>query len=212
MPDSAAAGGGSCCRCCCNLIITSGLTALFLWLSLRTSKPTCSIEKLYVAALNTTDNSAAARSNRTIYFDLKLANSMKDKGVHYANITLNFYYNSTIPVANYTVPEFYQGHKKSTRRRDLVAATGVPWAAALDAVSNGSAVSFRVRLATRVKFKILFWYTKRHALDVAGDVQVNATGNKVNKKGVKLKKSAAPPPPVRVGPVVFFTFLIMLLL
>lgn len=199
---------GGCCRCCCSFIITSGLTALFLWLSLRTSKPDCSIEKLYVAALNPTDNSTSAAGNRTIYFDLKLANSMKDKGVHYANITLNFYYNTSLPIANYTVPEFYQGHKKSTHRRDLVAATGLPWAAALDAVSNGSVVSFRVRLATKVKFKIMFWYTKRHALDVAGDVQVNATGNKVSKKNVKLK-SGAPELLPHWPRVLVFTFLII---
>lgn len=211
MPDFDSGRGGG---CCCSFIITSGLTALFMWLSLRTSKPTCSVEQLYVAALNTTDNSTASRSNRTIYFDLKLDNGMKDKGVHYANITLSFYYNSTLPVANYTVPEFYQGHKKNTHRRDLVAAPGLPWAEALDAVANGSAVSFRVRLATSVKFKIVFWYTKRHRLEVAGDVQVNATGNKVNKKNVKLKSEA--PELLRhwltVGPVVVFTFYIILLL
>ncbi|XP_057766503.1 protein NDR1-like isoform X2 [Salvia miltiorrhiza] len=170
------AASDSCGGCCCSFIITSGLTALFLWLSLRTSKPTCSVEKLYVAALNTTDNSAG---NRTIYLDLKLANGMKDKGVRYANITLSLYYNSSLqPIANYTLPGFYQGHKKSTHRRSLVPAPGLPWAMALDAVSNGSAVSFRVRLATRVNFKIIFWYTKRYRLEVAGDVQVNATGNK----------------------------------
>lgn len=202
--------GGGCSRCCCSFIITSGFTALFMWLSLRTSKPTCSIEKFYVPALNATDSSAAARSNHTIYFDLKLANGMKDKGVHYANISFSFFYHnasSTVPIANYTVREFYQGHKKSTHRRDLVAVTGVPWAAAQEAVSNGTA-RFKVRLATRVKFKILFWYTQRHGMEVNGEIPVDSTGNKVNKKNVKLKSGA---PDLTLAPLLILSFFIIVL-
>lgn len=214
-------GAAPCCRCCCSFIFTSGLTALFMWLSLRTSKPTCSIQHFYVPALNLTDNSTAARSNHSIYFDLKLDNGMKDKGVHYANISLTFSYyntpnNSRLLVGNYTVPEFHQGHGKTAHRRQLIGVSGLPWAAALDAVSNGATVSFRVDLATRVKFKIMFWYTPRRSLVVGGDVAVDASGEKVKKKkGVKLK-SGAPNPRrshwVRLGFVAVFTFLTILLL
>lgn len=96
----------------------------------------------------------------------------------------------------------------------MVVASGLPWAAALDAVSNGSTVSFRVRLATRVKSKIMFWYTKRHRLEVGADVVVNDSGKKVNKKNIKLKSGAPNPVThwVRVGHVVVFTFLIILFL
>ncbi|KAL0306417.1 UNVERIFIED_CONTAM: hypothetical protein Sradi_6059000 [Sesamum radiatum] len=62
-----------------------------MWLSLRTSKPTCSIQDFYIPALNRSDNSTATRNNHTIRFDLKLDNGMKDKGVHYANISLTFF-------------------------------------------------------------------------------------------------------------------------
>ncbi|KAK1360768.1 hypothetical protein POM88_045242 [Heracleum sosnowskyi] len=44
----------SCCNFCCTFIFTSGLTALFLWLSLRPSNPTCSIQHFDVPALNKT--------------------------------------------------------------------------------------------------------------------------------------------------------------
>ncbi|PIN02500.1 hypothetical protein CDL12_24984 [Handroanthus impetiginosus] len=226
MPES---GAATCCKCCTSFIITSGVTALFMWLSLRTEKPTCSIQDFYVPALNRTANSNANRNNHTIYFDLKLDNKMKDKGVNYANINLTFFYSqndSRLPVANYTVPGFYQGHGKKARRRELVVASGLPWAAALDALSNGSAVNFGVDLATRVKFKILFWYTKRHSLIVAADVEVNKSGRKVNKKGIKLKskgknhnkkklKSEAPYPRshrARVGPIAVFAFFLISLL
>ncbi|XP_051124948.1 protein NDR1-like [Andrographis paniculata] len=196
-PDPFSGGAmAECCQRCCGFIITSGLAALFLWLSLRTSAPTCSIQDFYVPALNISGNFSG---NHSLYFDLKLDNQMKDKSVHYANITLTFFYNNAtphLPIANFTVPEFKQGHKKNTRRKALVEAAGVPWSAAIGAVSNGSSstVSFSVRLVTRVKYKIVFWYTKRHSLAVAGDVEVNGSGKKVKKKGIKMKKSGAPGP------------------
>ncbi|XP_073017051.1 protein NDR1-like [Primulina eburnea] len=181
---------GGCCRCCCSFIFTSGLTALFMWLSLRTSNPTCSIEKFYVPALNRTTNSTY---NHSISFQLQLANRMKYKGVRYNNISLTFLYgvkDSSSSIANYTVEAFYQGHKKKATRVALVQATGVPWEAAIEAVSNGSTVNFGVRLVTRVKFKIMFWYTKSHQLEVAGDVAVGSGGKKVNENGIKLKSGA----------------------
>ncbi|KAK6154402.1 hypothetical protein DH2020_008650 [Rehmannia glutinosa] len=208
-PPMAENGGAG--ECCCSFIFTSGLTALFMWLSLRTYKPTCSIQHFYVPALNKSDNSSA---NHTIFFDLKLDNNMKDKGVHYDNINLTFFYtqnDSRLLIANYTVPAFYQGHGKKARRKNLVEASGAPWAAA---VSNGSTVGFRVGLATRVKFKIMFWYTKRHSLVVGGDVAVDGSGGKVKKKGIKLKSGSPEPGShwVRVGIGAGFSFLVILLL
>jgi hypothetical protein len=210
-------GDGDCCKCCCSFIFTSGLTALFMWLSLRTYKPTCSIERFYVPPLNLSGNSTANRNNRTIDFDLKLKNGMKDKGVHYATINLTFSYilnNSRQPIANYTLPEFYQGHEKKANRKQLVRNISLmPWDAAIDMVSNGSTVTFRVDLATRVKFKIMFWFTKRKSLVVGGDVVVdNSGGMKKKKKGIKLKSGAPDLEShwVRVGPLVAFTSFLIL--
>ncbi|CAI9756964.1 unnamed protein product [Fraxinus pennsylvanica] len=181
-----------CGKCCCSFIFTSGLTALFMWLSLRTSKPTCSVQQFLVPSLNKTDNSTTTRNNHTIFFVIKLDNGMKDKGVHYDPINFTFFYgqNYSFPIATYTVPGFYQGHGKHTDRRSLLEANGVPWVAAFEAVSNGSTVAFRVGLATRVKFKILFFYTKRHNLIVKADIPVDDSGKKKNKKGIKLKSNA----------------------
>ncbi|CAA2969118.1 protein NDR1-like [Olea europaea var. sylvestris] len=192
MAESGGAGRGN---CCCSFIFTSGLTALFLWLSLRTSKPTCSVQNFLVPSLNKTDNSTTTRNNHTIFFDIKLDNGMKDKGVHYDTINLTFFYdqNYSFPIATYTVPGFYQGHNKHTSRKAVVETNGVPWEAAFEAVSNGSTVAFRVGLATRVKFKILVFYTKRHSLIVKADIPVNDFGKKVNKKGIKLKSNSPHP-------------------
>ncbi|XP_059662524.1 protein NDR1-like [Cornus florida] len=187
MTDSRNAG---CCRCCCSFVLTSGLTALFMWLSLRTTHPTCSIQDFYLPALqNTTPNYNSTNStNTTIYFDLKLDNKNKDKGIHYDALNLTIYYgeNQSHPVANKTIPGFYQGHKKKAHRKESVNTYGVPWAA----ISSNGTAFFRVDLSTKVRFKIMFWNTKRDKIIVWAPVEVNATGHKVYKKGIKLKSGA----------------------
>ncbi|WKA12399.1 hypothetical protein VitviT2T_029784 [Vitis vinifera] len=180
-----AESAGGCCRCCCSFIFTLGLTALFMWLSLRTSNPTCSIQYFYAPSLNRTLNT----TNSSLYFDLKLDNGNKDKGIYYDPINLTFYYGFTpnFSVGNLTVPAFYQGHKKNARRRMLVQTPSVPWP---EARTNGT-VWFRMDLQTKVRFKILFWNTKREKISVSAPVEVNATdGKKIHKKGIKLKSGA----------------------
>uniref|UniRef100_A0A5B6YRC5 Late embryogenesis abundant protein LEA-2 subgroup domain-containing protein n=1 Tax=Davidia involucrata TaxID=16924 RepID=A0A5B6YRC5_DAVIN len=180
-------GGGGCCRCCFSFILTSGLTALFMWLSLRTSNPVCSIQDFYVPALDKTANST---TNTTISFDLKLDNENKDKGIYYDALNLTLYYGPNQshpnPIGNATFIAFYQGHKKNTHRKKSVETYGVvPW----EAASNGTAV-FRVDLATAVRFKIIAWKTKKHKLVVGAQVEVNSFGKKVMKKGIRLKSGA----------------------
>lgn len=214
LTAAAMAGDGDCdcIRCCCRFVVTSGLAALFLWLSLRTYKPTLLIQEFYLPALNGTDNSAAARNNHTIYFTLALRNQMKDKGVRYANISLSFLYNSSL-VANLTLPGFHQGHAKTAHRSQAAEAPGLPWAAALAAVSNGTVI-FRVRADTRVKSKIMWWYTKSHSLVVARDVAVNGSGRKVKRKPIKLKSGVPDCGShwVRIGLVTLFTLFVIFLL
>ncbi|KAL6975311.1 hypothetical protein U1Q18_024107 [Sarracenia purpurea var. burkii] len=175
MPDP---GPPGCCRWCFRLILASGFTALFMWLSLRASNPVCSIQDIYVPALNKTANST---DSADIYFNLKLDNQNNGKGIYYDALNLTFSYapNTSFPVGNRTFSGFYQGHNKNTRRKDWVKTGGVPPSAVL-----------RVNLETAVRFKIAFWKTKKHKLEVAADVQIDTSGKKVEKKGVKLKSSA----------------------
>lgn len=86
-------------------------------------------------------------------------------------------------VGNGSVPKFYQGHKKkATKPVEL----GPNWTAVSGSVNKTGFVHFRVDLATKVRFKIMFWTTKRHKLRVGADVEVNASGTKVNKKEIRL--------------------------
>ncbi|XWS51933.1 hypothetical protein CRYUN_Cryun11dG0024400 [Craigia yunnanensis] len=182
MADS----GGGCGRCCCSFIFTLGLTALFMWLSLRTSNPKCSILTFYLPSLNRTLNRT---SDLTLSLTLSLKNPNKDKGIKYdpLNVTVYDFPNKSHILGHVWMPGFYQGHKKNAKKSGQgTANTKV----ALQAVyENGTGV-FRVDMATAVKFKIMFWYTKKHKIRVGADVVVNASGVTFDHKGIKLKSMA----------------------
>lgn len=58
-------------------------------------------------------------------------------------------------------------------------------------VSVSDSVSkFRVDLETAVRFKIMGFKTKRHKIVVWAQVDVNDSGQKAKKKGIKLKSGA----------------------
>ncbi|XP_019196897.1 PREDICTED: protein NDR1-like [Ipomoea nil] len=188
-----------CCKCCTKFILTLGLLALFIWLSLRTTKPSYSIKHFSLPALNKTTNSTSTRSNHTLLFTLHFNNKMKDKGVKYSDLHLSFFYgpNTSFPIANATVPGFYQGHGKKADKSGAVETRGVPWEAAL----NQSNPVFRVDLVARVRYKILFWFTKGH------DFVVRNTTVEVNDSG---KKSESPPPPRSRSCIAATTFSLVL--
>lgn len=158
-----------------------------MWLSLRTSNPTCYVQFFYVPALNRTLNST---ENTTIYLDLKLNNGNKDKGIYYDNVNLNLSYVHNISepegktlINDTFIPAFYQGHKKKATKPANFSAAGLDWAL----VKANTTAFFRVDMATAVRFKIMAWKTRRHRLVVRTTVEVNESGTKVKpKKGNKL--------------------------
>ncbi|KAI9093277.1 hypothetical protein K1719_027291 [Acacia pycnantha] len=175
---------GSCCKCCFSFIITLGLTALFLWLSLQTNEPKCYVEYFYVPALNQT---LKTPSNSTIVFILGFDNKNKDKGIQYdpVNVTFGIFLdrNRTKPIGNSTIDGFYQGHQKNAKKPGSIEIHG-GGLNRTEKVDNKS--YFRVDFRTSVKYKILLWYTKRHSLWGGGNVPIDDSGNKHGKKGVRL--------------------------
>lgn len=161
-----------------------GLTALFIWLSIRVDEPKCYIDYIYVPALNKTLNST---SNSTILFTLKLVNPNKDKGIQYDAVQLRFGLfldlNTTRLLGNTTVDRFYQGHEKKARKPGSVNGVGN-----LTETVNGKS-HIRVDFGTAVKYKILLWYTKRDQLWGGANVEIGDSGEKVYKKAVRLGNS-----------------------
>jgi hypothetical protein len=182
---------GGCCRCCFSFIITLGLTSLFMWLSLRADNPKITIKYFYLPALNKTFNNRT--TNKTLIIELKLDNGNKDKGIYYDAINLNFSDNPNRSLShlmgNYTIPAFRQGQNKKAKR--IVAVEVNRTMATLAAFPNGSAV-FRVDMATAVRFRIMFWKTKKHRLMLGASVGVDdqGGGNFNKKKGIRLKSGA----------------------
>ena len=181
MPDS---GGGGCCRCCCSFIFTSGLTALFLWLSLRTTSPACALSKFYIP-LNQTKNLT------TLEFELRLKNTNKDKGVYYDPINVTFFDSPdrSHSIGSSTITKFYQGHKKRATKNGTIPNIDRD-EVSREAQGNGSKVIFWVDLATSVRYKILMFKTKRDKIKVGVNIEVNGTAIKVSRKDLKLKSNA----------------------
>uniref|UniRef100_M1CEM5 NDR1 n=1 Tax=Solanum tuberosum TaxID=4113 RepID=M1CEM5_SOLTU len=104
---------------------------------------------------------------------------MKDKGVRYDKIILSFYYgtNTSIPLGNSTINGFYQGHDKKAKKKGKLEIQKMAWDAALKNVTNTSKVVFRVDVATRVSYKIIFWFGKKHNFTVENKtLEVDSTG------------------------------------
>lgn len=180
-----AAKSENCCSCCFNLIITMGLAALFLWLSLRADEPKCYLESIYVPALDKSLNNSP-HSNSTLFFTLMLKNPNKDKGIKYDVVHLTFRIfndsNATRPLANATLQGFYQGHQKKAHKPGNATVTAVD---AVNTTVNGK-VYFRVDFATKVKYKILVFYKKRHSVWGGANVEINGSGLKVYDKSIRL--------------------------
>ncbi|CAN4114068.1 unnamed protein product [Withania somnifera] len=169
------------CAChCFKLLFGLGVLALILWLSLRTTKPKCSIRDVYVRGLDKSvdsNNNTAKRDNH-LSFQLNLKNEMKDKGIRYDEIKLSFYYgtNTSYPIGNFIFVGFKQGKDKEASKSGMIETLNMPWNDAIKAVSNGSKASFRVDVSSRIKYKITFWYTKKHNYFVENKVEVDDTG------------------------------------
>ncbi|XP_010267775.1 PREDICTED: protein NDR1-like [Nelumbo nucifera] len=186
MPESP-----RCCRCCISFIFSAGLTTVFLWLNLHIDHPNYFIQNFQVPPLNLT---AHDTRNATIAFNLKLANGNKDKGIYYDEVNIALYYggiNRTIALGNTSIPPFYQGHKKKAIKAQTMEARRFPLQTALKEVSNNRTVVFQVDLATAVRFKTIWWKTKRHRMSVGGDVHVNREGMTADNKDIELKSSGA---------------------
>ncbi|KAL8031459.1 hypothetical protein ABFX02_13G026400 [Erythranthe guttata] len=183
---------GKCCISIWTICIVIILTPVIVILSLSfvTHKPRLYIQDMYVPALKTTTGSSnATRLNTFIFIDLKLQNVMPFNGLRYGDLKLTFFYasNTSLPaVANYTAAGFYQGLKKTAHRRVVVRTSGLPWDDAFMKVSGGSVVDIRVELATTVKLRRCGRYLEREAMVVKANVRLDGSGEKVNKKTVRL--------------------------
>ncbi|KAL5147670.1 Protein NDR1 [Glycine soja] len=183
----------NCCRCCFGTLLSLGLTAAFLWLTLRTSPPKCTLQSLYLPSFTSPHH-----KNDTLFFNLSLQNDNKDKSIKYGAVLFTFAIFldniTTRPLANATLEPFYQGRSKTARKwgsarvpRDGRAIATANRSADATVRNNGK-VFVRVEFTTRVRYKIwTLFYVKRQRLVGGANVEVNASsGEKVEPKGIRL--------------------------
>ncbi|XP_047942644.1 protein NDR1-like [Salvia hispanica] len=191
-------------------LTTLGAFAAFLiQQSFHLPGPHCSIQQLYVPALDT----SAPPQNTTnpfLFFVLDLENNLQIRSISYGAVTLTFYYGRKA-VGSYVVPGFYQGRNRAARRRDVVETRGVPWEDAARAVAGGGTAGFRVELAARPRFKILLWYSKEKKVRVVAEVAVDGSGLKAGRDDVvmhRVEDSGAMESGVRVMLLFFYVLLL----
>lgn len=161
--------------CCCVALsfLVSFVFGLFCaWINISTVKSgaTCYIQNFYVPALDNTAGNYSTGNTTSINFVMNCANSHEYMGIYYDDLNLTLYYgsNRSLSIGSYVESGFHQGSEDSTYWRDHVETSrGIPW----DTVpKNGSAVDFRVDLATMVRYHQMFLKSKRRRLRVGAVV------------------------------------------
>ncbi|KAE8706542.1 Multidrug/pheromone exporter, MDR family, ABC transporter family [Hibiscus syriacus] len=171
---------------CCGGIFSLGLSAVFLWLWIHTSNPRCSIQTLSLPSLSGASN---LTSDPTLSLTLRLVNPNQLKGIKYdpLNVTVYDFPNRSNVIGNISMPGFYQGYMKKASKLGRGTAN---MSVVLPATSENGTGVFRVQMATAVKFRTIYGYSKRHRIRVGADVVVNASGVKVDPKGIRLRSMA----------------------
>ncbi|CAN1130380.1 hypothetical protein LINPERPRIM_LOCUS13184 [Linum perenne] len=78
--------------------------------------------------------------------------------------------NRSDSLGNFTISRFYQGHKKKATKDGTIGnATGA-------ILRGGTAAGFRVEIAIRVRYKLIFFKTKRRQIVVEADFEFNGKG------------------------------------
>ncbi|GKV41162.1 hypothetical protein SLEP1_g48730 [Rubroshorea leprosula] len=155
-----------CCKGCCCLIIILGASALSIWLGLGADNPICSVDYVYLPALNRTLNST---TNSTLYFNLKLENPNNGKGINYNNV---------------------KGYEKTAKKPGHV---DYNMTVASQGVFPDATGVFRIDLVTAVRFKVMFLRSKRRKIMVGAEVVVDGNGSMVlpkKKKDIPLSSMA----------------------
>ncbi|CAN1143190.1 Protein NDR1, partial [Linum perenne] len=95
-----------------------------------------------------------------------------NKGIYYDPIKVSFFHisNRSDSLGNFTISRFYQGHKKKATKDGTIGN-------ATEAIlRGGTAAGFRVEIAIRVRYKLIFFKTKRRQIVVEADFEFNGKG------------------------------------
>ncbi|KAL1555592.1 hypothetical protein AAHA92_11309 [Salvia divinorum] len=183
---------------CCLLLfpLVFSLIVIVVTLAYVGVKPIFYVQELYVPSLNTSNPHThnATNPNTSIIIDLKFKREIAYVAIRYEDINVTLYYGpirSSGSVGSAIVAGFYQGRKKTARRRAVLDARRLPWEEAFARVSGGSGVAVRVEVSTGYMLRRCdedHCYYTANEVAVAADLVVDGSGVEVSKKATRLKK------------------------
>ncbi|KAK9267891.1 hypothetical protein L1049_010328 [Liquidambar formosana] len=159
-----------------------GLLAFLLWLTLRPKNPTYTIVDFSAPTSNQSNNTSS--ENGAISYVLEIQNPNKDSGIYYNDILLTFYYGQD-SVGEKTIPSFYQGKHKTRQLSDHFDANARVWKALRSTILNATA-ELKVGLVTKIRYKMWGRKSKRHGMNLQGQIRIGSDG-KISGKNKKIK-------------------------
>lgn len=164
------------------------LLIFFLWLSLRPSSPSYSIIDFSVPAVATYN-----LTNSSVSVLFEFSNDNKGGSVCYDNISMSVYTGKD-SIGTVSLPSFSQGHEKRTQVPGMLKGTdgminGRVMEEMVARIANRSA-EVRVGLVTVVRYRIWWWRSRQHWMNVEVGVGVGVDG-KISGKKKKIKMHRA---------------------
>ncbi|XP_026438173.1 protein NDR1-like [Papaver somniferum] len=196
-----------CCKnCISGTLMLLMMGSVLIWLG--PSQPKCSIEKLYIPALDKASNDPQTMNTTTISFHVAFWNNMDYRELYCNNTNVTFYYGANLssPIGSTSIPEVAIKEKEVAYVGEVIQTRGVPWEDVRRKVSNGSTAVFRVELDTQFRASsnirhllpefIAYFLplSKRHGMGIGANINVNDHGKSV----VKLDWLSSKAAPVHV--------------
>ncbi|XP_076958937.1 NDR1/HIN1-like protein 26 [Bidens hawaiensis] len=159
-----------------SLLFVLGLITFILWLSLRPHRPRFHIHEFSIPSLAQDNGLASAQAT----FNVTARNPNLNIGIFYdtMHITL-FFQNQNIGEEPFNVP-FFQEPKNTTVLYDTLSGTRLVinearWGQLVAARMHGL-VTFRLEVASAIRFKVAGWESKKHKMHANCDIGVGPDG------------------------------------
>lgn len=160
-----------------SLLLILGIITFILWLSLRPHRPRVHIHDFSVPGL-TQENGF---ENAQISFNVTLRNSNQHIGIYYDAMDGSVFYRDQKIGSKSLLASLYQQPKTTTIVNDALSGaaltvTSQHWMEFSNDRAAGS-VTFRLDLASTIRFQVSTWTSKRHRMHASCTVSVGADGS-----------------------------------
>ncbi|KAI3765179.1 hypothetical protein L2E82_15206 [Cichorium intybus] len=159
-----------------SLLFIVGLITFILWLSLRPHRPRFHIREFSIPSLPQPNGLATASAT----FNVTARNANLNIGIYYDTMHLTLYYQNLNIGEKPMLFPFYQSPKNTTIVQGSFSGTSflvdeARWAQ-FQADRTRGIVSFRLEVASSIRFKVATWESKTHKVHANCDIRVGPDG------------------------------------